>query len=112
GYYFHGSRILTAVIDDLLRQPEFFHADKVVFAGSSAGGIGVMLNIDRLARRLRRGLRYRRGNRPFNRLQVVALVFTTVHQKKEYCEELDCGNREFHVDVEWLKERKTFINAI
>ncbi|VDL59921.1 unnamed protein product [Hymenolepis diminuta] len=74
GYYFHGSRILTAVIDDLLRQPEFFHADKVVFAGSSAGGIGVMLNIDRLARRLRRGLRYRRGNRPFNRLQVSGLV--------------------------------------
>lgn len=40
----------------------------------SAGGIGVMLNIDRLARRLRRGLRYRRGNRPFNRLQVSGLV--------------------------------------
>ena len=34
GYYFHGSRILTAVIDDLLRQPEFGNADKVVFAGS------------------------------------------------------------------------------
>ncbi|KAM7538677.1 hypothetical protein Aperf_G00000053710 [Anoplocephala perfoliata] len=74
GYYFHGSRILTAVVDDLLRQPEFSNVDKVVFAGSSAGGIGVMLNIDRLARRLRRGLRYRRGNRPFIRLQVSGLV--------------------------------------
>ncbi|VDD76860.1 unnamed protein product [Mesocestoides corti] len=47
GYYFHGSRILTAVVDDLLQRPD-------------AGGIGVMLNIDRLARRIRRGLRYRR----------------------------------------------------
>ncbi|EUB57035.1 hypothetical protein EGR_08111 [Echinococcus granulosus] len=35
GYYFHGSRILTAVIDDLLRQPEFTRVDKVVFSGSS-----------------------------------------------------------------------------
>ncbi|KAL5103180.1 hypothetical protein TcWFU_007304 [Taenia crassiceps] len=77
GYYFHGSRILTAVMDDLLRQPEFINADKVVFAGSSAGGIGVMLNIDRLARRLRRGLRYRRWRQPLQnhaRLQISGLV--------------------------------------
>ncbi|KAL5971273.1 Palmitoleoyl-protein carboxylesterase NOTUM [Taenia solium] len=77
GYYFHGSRILTAVIDDLLRHPEFTSADKVVFAGSSAGGIGVMLNIDRLARRLRRGLRYRRwqqSTRNYGRLQISGLV--------------------------------------
>lgn len=34
GYYFHGSRIITGVVNDLLTRPEFATANKVVFAGS------------------------------------------------------------------------------
>ncbi|KAH8862655.1 Palmitoleoyl-protein carboxylesterase NOTUM [Schistosoma japonicum] len=50
-FYFHGSRILAAVIDDLPWHNAAY-AEKVIFAGSSAGGIGVLMNVDRLAHRL------------------------------------------------------------
>ncbi|KAL7057898.1 hypothetical protein AAHC03_016394 [Spirometra sp. Aus1] len=59
GYYFHGSRIITAVIDELLARRDFAEAKKVVIAGSSAGGIGTMMNLDRLARKLRKRSRHR-----------------------------------------------------
>nr|VZI27391.1 unnamed protein product [Spirometra erinaceieuropaei] len=58
-YYFHGSRIITAVIDELLARRDFAEAKKVVIAGSSAGGIGTMMNLDRLARKLRKRSRHR-----------------------------------------------------
>ncbi|THD28213.1 Protein notum [Fasciola hepatica] len=54
-FYFHGSRILQAVVDQL-RWPET--VERVVFAGSSAGGIGVLMNVDRLSRRLVQRLGY------------------------------------------------------
>nr|CAH8871774.1 unnamed protein product [Trichobilharzia regenti] len=50
-FYFHGSRILAAVIDDLPWHNAAY-TEKVVFSGSSAGGIGVLMNVDRLARKL------------------------------------------------------------
>ncbi|VDN09751.1 unnamed protein product [Dibothriocephalus latus] len=59
GYYFHGSRILTAVINELLVRRDFAEAKKVIFAGSSAGGIGTMMNLDRLARKIRKRSRSR-----------------------------------------------------
>ncbi|TGZ73952.1 hypothetical protein CRM22_001219 [Opisthorchis felineus] len=50
-FYFHGSRILQAVTDSLpWGNTKDIH--RVVFAGSSAGGIGVLMNIDRLRRRI------------------------------------------------------------
>ncbi|CAH8560223.1 unnamed protein product [Schistosoma turkestanicum] len=50
-FYFHGSRIVAAVIDDLPWRNAAY-TEKVIFAGSSAGGIGVLMNIDRLGRKL------------------------------------------------------------
>ncbi|RTG85765.1 O-palmitoleoyl-L-serine hydrolase, partial [Schistosoma bovis] len=50
-FYFHGSRILAAVIDNIPWQNAAY-TEKVIFAGSSAGGIGVLMNIDRLSRKL------------------------------------------------------------
>ncbi|KAF7256806.1 hypothetical protein EG68_05630 [Paragonimus skrjabini miyazakii] len=50
-FYFHGSRILQAVIDHLPWERSV-SVDRVVFAGSSAGGIGVLMNVDRLSRKL------------------------------------------------------------
>ncbi|VDL92757.1 unnamed protein product [Schistocephalus solidus] len=58
-YYFHGSRIITAVVNELLARRDFAEARKVVFAGSSAGGIGTMMNLDRLARKIRKRSRSR-----------------------------------------------------
>uniref|UniRef100_T1E107 Notum n=1 Tax=Dendrocoelum lacteum TaxID=27895 RepID=T1E107_9PLAT len=57
GLYFHGSRILDAVIDDLSKNNRFKKAKSVDFVGSSAGGIGVLLNIDRIARRIKKSFR-------------------------------------------------------
>ncbi|CAH8607123.1 unnamed protein product [Heterobilharzia americana] len=50
-FYFHGSRILAAVIDNLPWHNAVY-TEKVIFAGSSAGGIGVLMNVDRLGRKL------------------------------------------------------------
>uniref|UniRef100_A0A3Q0KCP5 Putative notum n=1 Tax=Schistosoma mansoni TaxID=6183 RepID=A0A3Q0KCP5_SCHMA len=50
-FYFHGSRILAAVIDNIPWQNAAY-TEKVIFAGSSAGGIGVLMNIDRLGKKL------------------------------------------------------------
>lgn len=43
-----GSYIIEEVIKDLLPKG-LFHAKKVYLAGSSAGGTGVILNVDRVA---------------------------------------------------------------
>nr|F8U830.1 RecName: Full=Palmitoleoyl-protein carboxylesterase NOTUM; Short=Smed-notum; Flags: Precursor [Schmidtea mediterranea]AEF01556.1 notum [Schmidtea mediterranea] len=57
GLYFHGSRILDTVVDDLTQNQHFKKVHEVAFVGSSAGGIGVLLNIDRLKRRLKKKLK-------------------------------------------------------
>lgn len=51
-FSFLGTRILVRVIDELL-QEGLYHAKHLLLAGSSAGGIGVILNLDRLATRLK-----------------------------------------------------------
>ncbi|XP_066917829.1 palmitoleoyl-protein carboxylesterase notum1a-like [Clytia hemisphaerica] len=45
---FHGSRIVTDVVKDLLSKG-LKDADRLILAGSSAGGIGVLQNIDRVS---------------------------------------------------------------
>ncbi|UYV79349.1 NOTUM [Cordylochernes scorpioides] len=50
-FSFLGSRIVDEVVKDLLLQG-LFEAKFLLLAGSSAGGVGVMLNVDRTARRL------------------------------------------------------------
>lgn len=51
-FSFLGTRILARVIEELL--PEgLYHAKHLLLAGSSAGGVGVILNLDRLALRLK-----------------------------------------------------------
>ncbi|VDP71169.1 unnamed protein product [Echinostoma caproni] len=56
-FYFHGSKILQSVVDQL-PWPKTGQVERVVFAGSSAGGIGVLMNVDRLSRRLVKRLGY------------------------------------------------------
>ncbi|KAL9969046.1 hypothetical protein ACROYT_G021210 [Oculina patagonica] len=50
-FSFLGTRILEKVIKELMFKG-LYHAKHLLLAGSSAGGIGVILNLDRLARRL------------------------------------------------------------
>lgn len=57
GHQFRGIRIFRAIINDLQNQivpgqPNLFSARKILLAGTSAGGIGVMVHLDWLAARL------------------------------------------------------------
>lgn len=47
-YHFRGQALIRAMISELKRQHKFNDATKVVFSGCSAGGRGVMTNIDAL----------------------------------------------------------------
>ena len=54
GFYFRGHYIVDAIVDSvmdatLLGTPTLRDATQVIFAGSSAGGVGVRVNLDRLA---------------------------------------------------------------
>lgn len=51
-FSFLGTRILARVIEELLPLG-LYHAKHLLLAGSSAGGIGVILNLDRIAMRLK-----------------------------------------------------------
>lgn len=51
-FYFSGHRIITAVMDALLNTTDIGKADNVIFAGSSAGGIGCLTNADFVKDRL------------------------------------------------------------
>lgn len=53
-FSFVGSRILERVFTELMSKG-LEHAERVLLAGSSAGGIGVILNLDRIAKRLQTG---------------------------------------------------------
>jgi hypothetical protein len=57
GLHFRGARILRAVIEDLTDPaitpaPNLTDARQVLFSGSSAGGVGVLVHLDWLAERL------------------------------------------------------------
>ncbi len=57
GWHFRGARIVRAVLDDLMNpaitpSPNLADATEVLFSGSSAGGAGVMVNLDWVADRL------------------------------------------------------------
>ncbi len=57
GWHFRGARIVRAVIDDLMNptitpSPNLADATEVLFSGGSAGGAGVMVNLDEVADRL------------------------------------------------------------
>lgn len=49
--YFRGKRILSALLDDLLAHG-LSHSEKVVFSGTSAGGLAVLLNADYIRSRI------------------------------------------------------------
>ncbi|XP_031561951.1 uncharacterized protein LOC116297794 [Actinia tenebrosa] len=49
--YFRGKRILSALLDDLLAHG-LSHSKKVVFSGTSAGGLAVLLNADYVRSRI------------------------------------------------------------
>lgn len=49
--YFRGKRILSALLDDLLAHG-LSHSEKVVFSGTSAGGLAVLLNTDYVRSRI------------------------------------------------------------
>ncbi|KAK3698719.1 hypothetical protein QZH41_010755, partial [Actinostola sp. cb2023] len=51
-FSFLGSRIIEKVIEDLLAKG-LYHAEHLLLAGSSAGAIGVLLNVDRVSFKLR-----------------------------------------------------------
>lgn len=51
-FSFLGTRILDKVIDALLLEG-LYHSKHLLLAGSSAGGVGVILNLDRIAKRLK-----------------------------------------------------------
>jgi hypothetical protein len=56
-FYFRGHYIVDAVVDSLsdaglVGAPTLREATHIIFAGSSAGGIGVSINLDRLAKTL------------------------------------------------------------
>lgn len=53
GFSFLGARIIDQVIEDLWQKRGLNRAENLTLAGSSAGGTGVMLNIDRVAENLR-----------------------------------------------------------
>eukprot|EP00794_Sanderia_malayensis_P000579 gene579-1239_t len=48
GFSFLGARIIDAVVDDLWKRRDLTKATNLTMAGSSAGGTGVMFNIDRV----------------------------------------------------------------
>eukprot|EP00118_Oscarella_pearsei_P003276 m.13707 g.13707 ORF g.13707 m.13707 type:complete len:454 (+) comp25158_c0_seq2:2226-3587(+) len=52
GYVFMGARIIREVVEELLTKG-MMDARQILLAGSSAGGVGVMLNIDRVARQVK-----------------------------------------------------------
>jgi hypothetical protein len=57
GYHFRGSRIVQAVVEDLLNEsvvglPNLTSAQKVLLSGTSAGGAGVMMHLDWLEARI------------------------------------------------------------
>ncbi|MFN4218778.1 MAG: pectin acetylesterase-family hydrolase [Candidatus Bipolaricaulia bacterium] len=57
GWHFRGARIVRAVIDDLMNpaitpSPNLADATEVLFSGGSAGGAGVMANLDWVTERL------------------------------------------------------------
>lgn len=49
---FMGSRIIDSVLDDLTTRQSLSQARLIVLVGQSAGGIGLMLNADRIKQRL------------------------------------------------------------
>jgi hypothetical protein len=51
-WHFQGNRIIDGVIDDLLAKFNLKSAQLVVLTGTSAGGIGTLMNLDRFAQRL------------------------------------------------------------
>ena len=53
--YFRGKAILEAVYDSLLRTQGLDKATDVIVSGSSAGGLSVMLNIDKISKIIKAG---------------------------------------------------------
>lgn len=51
-WHFKGAAIIDAVTDELIRTETLGSASQVLLSGSSAGGVGVIVNLDRLAERL------------------------------------------------------------
>lgn len=52
GLYFAGHHVFTAILDQLDRAPyNLHHAEEIILSGASAGGIGVWMNLDYLAKR-------------------------------------------------------------
>lgn len=58
-FYFAGHNIVDAVIDSLINTTTIAHADNVLFAGSSAGGIGTFANADFVSSKLPGAKRFR-----------------------------------------------------
>ena len=54
GHEFRGFKIVRAVINDLLKKPgrNLSSANRVLLSGTSAGGVGVMVHLDWLSRKL------------------------------------------------------------
>ena len=53
GLYFSGHLILEAILDDLDKKYDLNSASEIILTGASAGGIGVWMNIDYIAKRYR-----------------------------------------------------------
>ena len=57
GWHFRGTRILMATLDDLADPaltpaPNLYHADEALLVGNSAGGVGLLSHLDRMAEAL------------------------------------------------------------
>lgn len=51
GLYFSGHLILEAILDDLDKKYDLNSASEIILTGASAGGIGVWMNVDYIAKR-------------------------------------------------------------
>ena len=49
GFYFSGHHVVSAVVEDLKKNKGLDAADLVIFSGDSAGGMGVITNVDFVA---------------------------------------------------------------
>jgi len=52
GFYFSGHHVVSSVVDDLKQNKGLDNADLIIFAGASAGGMGVITNVDYVASKL------------------------------------------------------------
>jgi hypothetical protein len=53
GFHFLGHNILNAVIDELLEYHSMIDSYKIIFIGISAGGTGLLMNIDSINDKIR-----------------------------------------------------------